>query len=292
MSEDRVQKILARAGFGSRRACETLITAGRVKVNGEIIHLGDKADASIDTITLDGQNLPKAPKLVYLALHKPRFVLSDVGSEDKRPNVRDLVPSDPPLFPVGRLDLESEGLMLMTNDGDLANRLTHPRYGHEKEYRVLVAARPDDEQINTWRRGVVLEDGYKTAPAKVEIDSSLGKGAWIRVIMHEGRKRQIREIGSRIGLPVVRIVRVRIGTLRLGTLKVREWRPLTEKEVDELQHGPHMEPKSRSRKVLIKEGAYVPTKKTAVINRKSPMKPSSSKESHPTSRRTYKTKKD
>ncbi len=123
----------------------------------------------------------------------------------------------------------------MTNDGELANRLTHPRYGHEKEYRVLLAATPDDEQLETWRRGVVLEDGDRTLPADVQIESKLGKGAWVRIIMREGRKRQIREVGKRIGLPVVRILRVRIGTLRLGTLKPREWRNLTPEEVNTLR---------------------------------------------------------
>jgi 23S rRNA pseudouridine2605 synthase len=122
----------------------------------------------------------------------------------------------------------------MTNDGDLTNKLTHPRYGHKKEYKVLVARRPDPEQIQTWRRGVVLEDGYKTAHADVYVEAGAGKGAWLRVTMGEGRKQQIREIGSLLGLPVVRIVRIRIGTLRLGTLKPGEWRHLTESEVQEL----------------------------------------------------------
>ena len=139
------------------------------------------------------------------------------------------------IYPVGRLDFDSEGLILMTNDGDLANKLTHPRYGHEKEYRVLLARRPDDKQLQAWARGVVLEDGHRTAPAQVRFESTSGKGAWIRVIMGEGRKRQIREIGFLLGLPVVRIVRIRIGTLRLDNLKPRQWRYLTTQEVDELR---------------------------------------------------------
>jgi 23S rRNA pseudouridine2605 synthase len=138
---------------------------------------------------------------------------------------------------VGRLDYESEGLVLLTNDGDLANRLTHPRYGHEKEYRVLLAKRPDPQQIETWARGVVLEDGYKTAPVNVWLEAVQGKGAWVRVVMQEGRKRQIRETCKQLGLPVVRIVRIRIGTLRLGNLKPRQWRYLTKTEVDELKSG-------------------------------------------------------
>jgi 23S rRNA pseudouridine2605 synthase len=123
----------------------------------------------------------------------------------------------------------------MTNDGELTNRLTHPRYGHEKEYRVLLAKRPDREQIEAWKRGVVLEDGYKTRPVDVYYDESKGKGAWVRVIMQEGRKRQIRETCKQLALPIVRIVRLRIGTLRLGNLKPRQWRYLTTEEVENLK---------------------------------------------------------
>jgi 23S rRNA pseudouridine2605 synthase len=234
--EERIQKIMARCGLGSRRDCEELIAAGRVKVNGEKAILGTKADAAVDTITVDGRALSKEePERLYIALNKPRNVLSDSDPDDPRTCVRDLIPVPGHLFTVGRLDFESEGLILMTNDGELANKLTHPRYGHEKEYRVLLAATPDEEQLTAWRKGVVLEDGDRTLPADVQIESKLGKGAWVRVIMREGRKRQIREVGKRIGLPVVRILRVRIGTLRLGTLKPREWRYLTPEEVNTLQ---------------------------------------------------------
>ena len=235
--EERLQKILAQAGFGSRRDCEELILAGRVRVNGAVAIIGQKADPTVDKILFDG-NAVKAPEQkVYIALHKPRMVLSVVEAEpdDNRQTVRDLVPVPERLYPVGRLDFDSEGLILMTNDGDLANDLTHPSKGHEKEYRVLVARHPDAEQLATWRRGVVLEDGYKTMPVSVSVDGMSGKGAWIRVVMREGRKRQIREIGSLLGLPVVRIVRVRIGTLRLGTLKAKEWRYLTSEEIAELK---------------------------------------------------------
>lgn len=239
MAEERIQKILARAGFGSRRASEVLIADGRVRVNGKVAILGAKADAETDKITVDGQPIPQvAPAGEYIALYKPRFVLSDNVSDDPRKTVFDLVPVQGHLFVVGRLDFESEGLMLLTNDGELANQLTHPRFGHEKEYRVLVAKRPDEEQLAVWRRGVVLEDGHKTSPADVRIESTLGKGAWLRIIMHEGRKRQIREICTQIGLPVVRIVRVRIGTLKVGGLKPGEWRNLTPVEVRGLKSSP------------------------------------------------------
>jgi len=261
--QERLQKILAQAGYGSRRSCEELITSGRVRVNGQVAEIGQKADVMVDKITLDGRALPKIERLVYVALNKPRFVLSTVEGEeeDRRETVRDLVNVPERVYPVGRLDLESEGLILLTNDGDLTNKLTHPRYGHAKEYHVLVARRPDDDQISTWRRGVILEDGYKTAPAEVRVLRLQGKGTWLRVVMGEGRKRQIREIGVLLGLPVVRILRVRIGSLRLGNLKPREWRYLTEEEVQELKspgekkpgekkpaRGRPPRPESRSRK--------------------------------------------
>ncbi len=233
--QERLQKLLAQAGYGSRRACEAFIVEGRVFVNGKKAELGQKADAAVDKITVDGKPLAQREKLTYIALYKPRNVLSASEGQDDRKTVRDLIPVQGHLYPVGRLDYDSEGLILMTNDGDLTNKLTHPRYGHEKEYRVLLARRPDEEQLNAWRRGVVLEDGDKTQPADVKFLSTSGKGAWIRVIMGEGKKRQIREIGKLLGLPVVRIIRLRIGTLRLGNLKPRQWRYLTEDEVAELK---------------------------------------------------------
>ena len=184
----------------------------------------------------------RSPWMVRRCLRRSRWfispsinrggVLSDEDPLDVRRTVRDLVPVAGHLFSVGRLDLDSEGLILLTNDGQLANRLTHPRYGHEKEYRVLVASHPDAQQLEIWRRGVVLEDGYRTQPAQVFTETTFGKGMWLRVILREGRKRQIREIGRQIGLPVVRIVRVRIGSLLLGSLKPGEWRNLTPQEVE------------------------------------------------------------
>ena len=233
--EERLQKLLAQAGYGSRRACEQFIIAGRVRVNGQVATLGQKADLSMDKVTLDGTPLPKAETLTYIALYKPRNVLSAAEGQDDRQTVRDLIPLEGHLYPVGRLDFDSEGLILMTNDGALTNKLTHPKFGHEKEYRVLLARRPDEEQLSTWRRGVVMEDGDKTAPADVSFLSTAGKGAWIRVVMGEGKKRQIREVGKLLGLPVVKIIRLRIGTLRLGHLKPREWRHLTADEVAELK---------------------------------------------------------
>jgi 23S rRNA pseudouridine2605 synthase len=235
--EERLQKIMAKAGLGSRRAAEELIAAGRVRVNGNVANLGMKADPARDKIEVDGRPVAAPENLVYIALYKPRGVITAAESPEGRPTVRDLVPLPGHLYPVGRLDIDSEGLILLTNDGELANRLTHPRYGHEKEYKVLVAARPDEEQLATWRRGVVLEDGTRTLPAEVRFEAAQGKGAWLRVVLREGKKRQIREVGKTIGLPVVKIIRVRIGALQLGGLKPREWRQLTAEEVQGLKGG-------------------------------------------------------
>lgn len=248
--QERLQKLLAQAGYGSRRACEVFITEGRVRVNGKVAVLGQKADLAVDKVTVDGKALAKKEALVYIALYKPRNVLSAAEGQDDRQTVRDLIPLEGHLYPVGRLDFDSEGLILMTNDGELTNKLTHPRYGHEKEYRVLVARRPDEKQLEAWRRGVVLTDGDKTQPADVRFLSTSGKGAWIQVIMGEGKKRQIREVGKLLGLPVVKIIRLRIGTLKLGSLKPRQWRYLTEDEVRELkgEKVPKIEQRVRARK--------------------------------------------
>jgi pseudouridine synthase len=164
--EERLQKILARAGFGSRRACEELIRQGRVAVDGKVAQIGQKADPDRDRITVDGKPVALKQGHTYVALHKPRGVLSDEGDGSGRlSTARDLVPLPGHLFPVGRLDLRSEGLILLTDDGALANRLTHPRYGHEKEYHALVEGEPDETTLKTWRRGVFL-DGRRTAQAK------------------------------------------------------------------------------------------------------------------------------
>jgi 23S rRNA pseudouridine2605 synthase len=235
MPEERVQKVLARAGYGSRRSNEELITAGRVKVNGKTVTLGAKADPQRDSITVDNQLIARQQPPAYIALHKPQGVLSEVSSGEPRQTVRDLVPVPGHLFIVGRLDMESEGLILLTNDGELANQLTHPRYGHEKEYRVLVGTRPDARQMEAWRHGIVLEDGYRTAPAQIRVEGLEGKGAWLRVILREGRKRQIREMGKQTGMPVFRIQRIRIGSLLLGELKPGQWRNLRPDEVRALK---------------------------------------------------------
>jgi 23S rRNA pseudouridine2605 synthase len=236
--EDRLQKILAQAGLGSRRKCEEFIAAGRIRVNGKIATLGEKADPSKDEITMDQRPIPAVEQKTYIAVYKPRKMLSDREPKNEhRPTIHDLVPDSEHLFSVGRLDYESEGLILLTNDGDLKQKLSHPRFGHEKEYKVLVATRPDEEQLEIFRRGVVLEDGYKTQPAKVRITQVHGKGAWMQVILSEGRKRQIRETCKILGLPVVRIIRVRIASLKLGGMQPKDWRYLKDDEIKELKTG-------------------------------------------------------
>jgi 23S rRNA pseudouridine2605 synthase len=260
---ERVQKVMARAGLGSRRACEALILAGRVTVNGRIPELGATVDPSQDEIRLDGERLPKAESHTYVALNKPVGVVSTVRAQDDRATVRGLVPLPERLYPVGRLDVDSEGLVLLTNDGELANRLTHPKYGHEKEYRVLLNRLPDDAQLAAWRHGVVLDDGARGLPAAVTRERDAGEAsAWIRVVMREGRKRQIRETARALGLRVRRLVRVRLGNLRLGELKPGEWRHLTPAEVRHLDEAQPMHP-SVPRRPSAKRAARPPRKDTA-----------------------------
>ncbi|MBC7227740.1 MAG: rRNA pseudouridine synthase [Thermoflexales bacterium] len=233
--DERLQKILARAGYGARRECEDLIRQGRVTVNGRVAQLGQKADPKRDRIEVDGRPIRLPRRFTYIALHKPPGVLSDEGDGSGRhPTVLDLVQHPARLFPVGRLDLRSEGLVLLTDDGDLAFRLTHPRFGHEKEYHVLVEGRPTEETLRQWRQGVDL-DGEMTAPAQVEVLRTEGERTWLRVVLREGRKRQIRRVAARLGHPVVRLIRVRIGPIRLGDLPPGKWRLLTPAEVRALR---------------------------------------------------------
>lgn len=234
--EERLQKLMARAGLGSRRSCEDLIVEGRVTVNGKRAELGQKADPARDVIAVDGENLQRPERLIYVMLNKPRGVVSSLSPQGDRQTVRDLIKLPGRLYPVGRLDVDSEGLILLTNDGELTDHLTHPRYESEKEYRVLVRGEPRSEQIAAWEKGVVLE-GKRTAPAVVtrEERASGDAGTWLRVIMHEGRKHQIRDIGGELGLPVRRLLRVRMGGLMLGDLPVGQWRELKPEEVKQLR---------------------------------------------------------
>lgn len=282
MSEERLQKILARSGYGSRRTAEALIEHGRVTVNGQIAQIGSKADAARDAIKVDGTRLAAAPELVYYAVYKPRGVISTTSGPEPRQKVVDLVPGGRHMHLVGRLDMDSEGLMLLTNDGDLTQRISHPSFEQEKEYRVLLARHPTADQLAAWKRGVVLEDGTRTRPADVRVEGLFGKGAWLRVVMHEGHKRQIREIATTLGLPVVKLIRVRIASLRLGTLKIGEWRKLNDEEVAALKLGEKPKPaavKPRSRPASHKRPAPKPIKRNP-----RPFRGLDTKQSKPTSR--------
>jgi 23S rRNA pseudouridine2605 synthase len=243
---ERLQKLMAAAGLGSRRANEALIRAGRVRVNGQVARLGDKADLDTDTITVDGKPLA-ADKPVYVMVHKPRGVLSSTEDEleQDRPTVRDIVPLPGHLYPVGRLDKPSEGLILLTNDGHLAHRLTHPRYEHEKVYEVALEGAIGDEALEEWRRGVLL-DGKPTAPATVELLERRPGQTLLRITLREGRKRQIRRIAAAFGHPVTRLLRTHIGPLALGDLPPGQWRHLIPAEIDALQATVEQPPASRA----------------------------------------------
>lgn len=233
--ENRLQKILAQAGYGSRRSCEVLISEGRVSVNGKTASLGDKANPEEDQISVDGVLVSSPEKLQYLMLHKPKGVLSTVTAPDRRPTVRSLIDLPGRLYPVGRLDLNSEGLILMTNDGILTHHLTHPNFKHEKEYRLLIHPQPNEQQLNIWRKGMTLEDGSRTQPAQTWIEQKNPAGTWMRVILKEGKKRQLRRMAESTGLKVKRLIRIRIGNLRLGDLLPGEWRELTDEEIKQLK---------------------------------------------------------
>ncbi|MDP2965680.1 MAG: pseudouridine synthase [Pelolinea sp.] len=237
MEKDRLQKILSRSGYGSRRECEKIIADGFVTVNNQLAKLGDKADYETDIIRVNNNIIAKPESdTLYLAFYKPRKVLSEIKKLDDRMIITDFIPLSDYFFIVGRLDFDSEGLILLTNDGEIANQLTHPRYEHEKEYHVQVSKAPDPEQLNIWRKGVVIEGGYRTMPARVDILPQDKTGKWLRVILKEGKKRQIREIGISIGLPVKRIIRRRIGPVEVGRLNPGEWRRLTSQEIRSLKN--------------------------------------------------------
>jgi 23S rRNA pseudouridine2605 synthase len=223
---DRLQKVLAGRGYGGRRACEILIEDGRVTVNGEVAGLGRRVDVEVDRIEVDGIPVPLQPGLVYYLLHKPAGVVSTAKDTHGRPTVVQLVPDEPRVFPVGRLDADTEGLLVLTNDGELAHRLTHPGFGVDKEYLASVRGVPSNATLRRLREGVELEDGL-TAPAKV---SQVHAGL-LKIAIHEGRNRQVRRMCEAVGHPVERLVRVRIGTLRDAALQPGSWRPIEPEEV-------------------------------------------------------------
>jgi 23S rRNA pseudouridine2605 synthase len=227
---ERLQKILAQAGLGSRRASEELIADGRVRVNGVLATLGTRADPETDTIEVDGAIVGVRQGLVHYLLNKPAGVVTTASDPRGRPTVVGLVPSEPRVYPVGRLDADTEGLLLLTNDGELAHRLTHPSFGVDKEYLADVEGTPSRGAVRRLREGVELDDG-PTAPAKVAL---VGDHV-LRLTIHEGRNRQVRRMCDAVGHPVRRLVRVRIGPLSDRRLAPGAWRPLTQAEVRDLE---------------------------------------------------------
>lgn len=246
---DRLQKILARAGVASRRASERLIVEGRVTVNGEVVRtLGSKADITHDDIRVDGRRVAPPKRLVYLLLNKPRGYVTTRADPQGRPTVLDLVAAAGTyLYPVGRLDYDSEGLLLLTNDGDLAARLTHPRHGVARVYEVAVEGEPDARDLHRLAGGVPL-DGRPTRPATVTRLGATRTGAILRLTISEGRNRQVRRMCEAVGHPVTALRRVAIGPLRDTALKSGHWRPLTPGEVRRLKQAAGVEaPTERGR---------------------------------------------
>jgi pseudouridine synthase len=227
MPVERLQRSLARAGFGSRRACEELIAAGRVEINGRMATLGDRLDPAVDQVRVDGSKVNVNPELRTFALHKPRGVTTTMRDPHAERDLSGFLPKGVHVFPVGRLDRDTEGLLLLTNDGSLAHRLTHPRYAIEKEYLAEVGRPPSHRQLARLRRGVELEDGPARAVDARSAGGAAGRGG-VRLVMVEGRKREVRQMLDAVELPVRRLVRVRVGPIRLGRLRpgdVRELEP-------------------------------------------------------------------
>ena len=233
----RLQKVLAQAGFGSRRKCDDLIAAGQVTVNGQTAALGQRVDPASDVVAVDGVVISVRPGLVYYLLNKPAGVVATASDPQGRPTVLDELPAEPRVFSVGRLDMDTEGVLLLTNDGDLAHRLTHPSYGVAKSYLVYLDRDPAPADLRSWREGVELSDGL-TAPAR----ASVLEPRLLRLVVHEGRNRLVRRMCQHLGYEVQRLVRSHFGTLTVGKLKPGQWRVLTTQEVRALEQAAGQEP--------------------------------------------------
>jgi 23S rRNA pseudouridine2605 synthase len=231
MSEpERLQKVLARAGLGSRRACEELIAEGRVTVDGTLARLGDRADGEHQRVEVDGSPIVTRTDLVHYLLNKPSKVVTTASDPQGRRTVVDLVPAEPRVFPVGRLDYETEGLLILTNDGDLAQLLAHPSHSVPKTYLAEVEGSPTPASVRALREGIELDDGL-TAPARVHVVQAEAGRAAIELTIHEGRNRQVRRMCEAVGHPVRRLVRTRIGPLSDARLAPGSWRALRSDEV-------------------------------------------------------------
>lgn len=242
MAKLRLNKILAQAGLASRRAADRLILEGRVAVNGVVTReVGTLADPQTDAVAVDGRLIPAAEPKHYLLLNKPRGYLTSRRDPQRRPVVTDLVPAAARLFPVGRLDVDAEGALLLTNDGALTHRLLHPRYGLPRVYEAEVAGAVTGADLARWRRGVTLDDG-PAMPAAVVLLRSGGAVSRLRLTFTEGRKHEVKRYCQALGFPVIRLRRVAFGPLVLGPLPVGAWRPLSATEVAALRRaaGPGM----------------------------------------------------
>lgn len=242
--KERLQKVLAGAGVASRRTAEEMIVRGQVMVNGRVAALGDTVDPVADCIEVNGRRVSIGGGKVYLALNKPSGYISAVRSDRGEPAVLDLVGHPERVYPVGRLDKDTSGLLFLTNDGDWAHLVTHPRYGIEKEYEVLVTGRPTTATLRRLSRGVELSDGSKTSPATVRRISERGRNTLLSLTLREGKKRQIRQMCLAAGHPVLALRRVRVGPIRLATLGVGAWRHLQPKEVESVREDARRSAKS------------------------------------------------
>ncbi len=245
---ERLQKVLAAAGFGSRRSAEELIAEGRVTVNGEVAELGRRVDPASDEVRVDGERVNINPELVYYMLNKPRGYVTTAEDPEGRPTVFDLVNVSERVFPVGRLDMDSEGLLILTNDGDLTHALTHPSYEVPRTYVAQVQGRPGRRRLGELTSGVELDDGMARARQARLIGEGKGRSL-VEVVLTEGRKHEVRRMLAAVGFPVERLARVAYGGVELGDLRQGRWRPLNSKEVATLYAatdvGPHPEPGER-----------------------------------------------
>ncbi len=247
MAEDKVrlQKFMSECGVASRRKSEELIESGKVRVNGAVASLGDKINPKKDTVTVNGKKIVKQKEHKYIMLHKPRGFITTMSDEMERKCVAQLI-SDVPqrVYPVGRLDRDSEGLLLFTNDGEFANALTHPKKHVSKTYRVTVRPGITDEQLSAITEGIIIDD-RKTAPAEVRVVTKEENRVVLEIILYEGRNRQIRKMCEQLGLEVARLKRTAIGSVKLGMLKQGDWRELTEDEVRKLMLAAGLERKKK-----------------------------------------------
>lgn len=239
---ERLQKVMAAAGVGSRRYCEELIADGRVTVGGEVAELGRKVDPRTDEVRVDGERINVDPQLHYVALNKPRGYVTTADDPEGRPTIFDLVNIRARLFPVGRLDMDTEGLLLLTNDGTLAHALMHPSYEVERVYVAQVAGKPSRRQLAALTDGVDLEDGWAAARSARVLGDAHGRSL-VEVVMTEGRKREVRRLLDAIGFPVERLARVAYGGVDLGELRQGKWRPLSQAEIATLYQAVEAGPK-------------------------------------------------